>query len=142
MAALLRPGGTLVAQDMVMTSMFSDPPSRAYRRFAELGVEVGAALGVDYDVGRRLFGMFRDLGLTELSVSVHQPTFATGERKRLWEYTFLEAGPGAAAAGIGTEEEVDELTAEFAAISGDDSALVVQPALLAVSGVVPGAPTG
>ena len=94
MAALLRPGGTLVAQDMVMTSMFSDPPSRAYRRFAELSVELGAALGVDYDVGRRLFGMFRDLGLTELSVSVHQPAFATGERKRLWEYTFLEAAPG------------------------------------------------
>ena len=142
MAALLRPGGTLVAQDMVMTSMFSDPPSRAYRRFAELSVEVGAALGVDYDVGRRLFGMFRDLGLTELSVSVHQPAFATGERKRLWEYTFLEAAPGAAAAGIGTEEEEAELAAEFAAISGDDSALVVQPALLAVSGVVPGARTG
>ena len=143
MAALLRPGGTLVAQDMVMTSMFSDPPSRAYRRFAELSVELGAALGVDYDVGRRLFGMFRDLGLTELSVSVHQPAFATGERKRLWEYTFLEASPGAAAAGVGTEEEeVAELAAEFAAISGDDSALVVQPALLAVSGVVPGARTG
>jgi SAM-dependent methyltransferase len=142
MAALLRPGGTLVAQDMVMTSMFSDPPSRAYRRFAELSVELGAALGVDYDVGRRLFGMFRDLGLTELSVSVHQPAFATGERKRLWEYTFLEAGPGAAAAGIGTEEEAAELAAELAAISGDDSALVVQPALLAVSGVVPGARTG
>ena len=141
MAALLRPGGTLVAQDMVMTSMFSDPPSRAYGRFAELSVELGAALGVDYDVGRRLFGMFSDLGLTELSVSVHQPAFATGERKRLWEYTFLEAGAGAAAAGVGTEDEVAEMVAEFAAISGDDSALVVQPALLAVSGVMPGAQT-
>ena len=138
MAALLRPGGTLVAQDMVMTGMFSDPASRAYRRFAELSVEVGAALGVDYDVGRRLFGMFHALGLTELSVSVHQPAFTTGERKRLWEYTFLEAAPGAAAAGIGSEEEVAELVEEFAAISADDSALVVQPALVAVSGVVPG----
>jgi len=141
MAALLRPGGALVAQDMVMTTMFSDPPGRAYRRFVELGAEVAAALGVDYDVGRRLFGMFRDLGLTEVGVSVDQPAFATGERKRLWEYTFLEAAPGAAAAGIGTEEEVAELTAEFAAISGDDSALVVQPALFAVSGVVPGGRT-
>ena len=142
MAGLLRPGGALVAQDMVMTSMFSDPPSRAYRRFVELGVELGAALGVDYDVGRRLFTMFRDLGLTELSVSVYQPAFATGERKRLWEYTFLEAAPGATAAGIGTEEEGAELAEEFAAISGDDAALVVQPALFAVSGLVPGERTG
>jgi hypothetical protein len=37
---------------------------------------------------------------------------------------------------------VAELAAEFAAISEDDSALVVQPALLTVSGVVPGARTG
>lgn len=139
MAALLRPGGTLVVQDMVMSSMFSDPPGRAYRRFVELGAEVGVALGVDYDIGRRLFGLFRDLGLSDLGVSVHQPAFTSGPRKRLWEFTFLEAAPGAAAAGIGTEEEVAELTAEFAAISGDDSALVVQPALFAVSGVVPGA---
>lgn len=99
---------------------------------------MGQALGVDYDVGRRLFGMFGDLGLTERSVSVHQPAFTTGERKRLWEYTFLEAAPGAAAAGIGTDEEVAELVAEFALISADDSALVVQPSLFAVSGVVPG----
>ena len=35
-----------------------------------------------------------------------------------------------------------ELATELAAISEDDSALVVQPALLAVSGVVPGARTG
>jgi len=142
MAALLRPGGTLVAQDMVMSSMFSDPPGRAYRRFAELARDVGAALGVDYDVGRRLFGMFRDLGLTEMSVSVHQPAFAAGERKRLWEYTFLEAAPGAAAAGIAAEDEVADLAKEFAAISGDDSALVVQPALFAVSGVAPGGRKG
>ena len=33
-----------------------------------------------------------------------------------------------------------ELVAEFASISGDDSALVVPPALLAVSGVAPGGP--
>jgi SAM-dependent methyltransferase len=140
MAGLLRPGGVLVVQDMLMSSMFTDPPSRAYPRFVELGALVGEVLGVDYEIGRRLFGMFRALGLTELSVSVHQPSFCTGERKRLWEYTFLEAAPGATAAGIGAEDEIAELTAEFAAIGEDDSTLVVQPALFAVSGVVPDAP--
>ena len=140
MAGLVRPGGVLVVQDMLLSSLFTDPPTRAYSRFVELGAQVGEVLGVDYDVGRRLFGMFRALGLTELSVSVHQPSFSTGERKRLWEYTFLEAAPGAIAAGVGTEDEVGELTAEIIAIGEDDSTLVVQPSLLAVSGVVPGTP--
>lgn len=138
MAGLVRPGGVLVVQDMLLSSLFTDPPTRAYSRFVELGAQVGEVLGVDYDVGRRLFGMFRALGLTELSVSVHQPSFSTGERKRLWEYTFLEAAPGAIAAGAGTQDEVGELTAEMIAIGEDDSTLVVQPSLLAVSGVVPG----
>jgi hypothetical protein len=123
-----------------ISSLFTDPPTRAYPRFVELGAQVGEELGVDYDVGRRLFGMFHALGLTGLSVSVHQPSFSTGERKRLWEYTFLEAAPGAIAAGVGTAEEVGELAAELAAIGEEDSTLVVQPSLLAVSGVVPDTP--
>lgn len=137
MAALLRPGGVLVVQDMRLSSLFTDPPSRAYARFVELGAQVGELLGVDYDLGRRLFGMFRALGLTELSVSVHQPSFAAGEPKRLWEYTAIEASPGAIGAGLLADGEFDEMVAEFAAIGEDDSTLVVQPALLAVSGVVP-----
>ncbi len=140
MAGLVRPGGVLVVQDMLLSSLFTDPPTRAYPRFVALGAQVGEMLGVDYDVGRRLFGMFRALGLTGLSVSVHQPSFSTGEHKRLWEYTFLEAAPGAIAAGVGTAEEVGELAAELAAIGEEDSTLVVQPSLLAVSGVVPDTP--
>lgn len=138
MAALLRPGGALVVQDMVISSMFSDPAGRAYARFIELAHRTAAVLGVDYDVARRLFGMFGDAGLTDLRVSVHQPAFSFGERKRLWEYTFLEASPGFAKAGVAPEQELSDLGAELASISGDDSALVVQPALFAVTGVVPG----
>ncbi len=140
MSGLLRPGGILVVQDMLLSSLFTDPPSRVYARFVEVGAQLGEALGVDYDLGRKLFGMFRELGLTGLSASVHQPSFASGERKRLWEYTFLEAAPGAIAAGVVTEREYDELAAELTAIGEDDSTLVVQPPLLAVSGVVPDTP--
>jgi ubiquinone/menaquinone biosynthesis C-methylase UbiE len=141
MAALLRPGGVLVVQDMVISHMFTDPPTRAYSRFVELAAVLGEALGVDYDVGRRLFGMFRDLGLTELSATLHQPVFASGARKRLWEHTFLEAAPSAVAAAIVAEDEFEDLAAEFAAIGEDDSTLVFQPPLLAVAGVVaPGGP--
>ena len=121
-----------------MTSMFTDPPTRAYERFVELGGQVGEALGVDYDLGRRLFGMFRDLGLASLGASVYQPSFATSERKRLWEYTFLEAGAGAIASGIVGQSEFDGLVPEFAAIGADDTTLVVQPSLITVVGATPG----
>lgn len=136
MAALLRPGGVLVVQDMVMTSTSTDPPRHAYARFIELAQVLGEALGVDYDLGRRLSGMLHEGGLTDVSASIHQPSFTTGEAKRLWEYTFLEAAPGAAAAGVIDDDECEALAAEFAAIGADEAILVVQPALIAVSGTM------
>ena len=134
MLALLRPGGLLIAQEPILTSMFTDPPTHAYARFAEQSLEVGAALGVDYDLGGRLFGMFRSAGLSNVDASIFQPCFSTGEQKRLWEYTFLEAAPGAIAAGLALQDEFDELTAQFATIGTDDSTLVIQPCLVSVRG--------
>jgi hypothetical protein len=78
--------------------------------------------------------MFRDLGLAGVSASVDQPCFTAGERKRLWEYTYLEAGPGAIASGASSPSEFDELASEFATIGTDDTTLVVQPAMVAVAG--------
>lgn len=138
MLALLRPGGILVAQEPILTSMFTDPPTHAYARFAEQSVEVGAALGVDYDFGSRLFGAFRDAGLVGLDASIFQPCYSTGERKRLWEYTFLEAAPGAIAAGLADQGEFEELAAQFATIGTDDTTLVVHPLLVSVRGAAPG----
>jgi SAM-dependent methyltransferase len=137
MTALLRPGGVLIAQESIMTSMFTDPPTRAYERFAELSLQVGEDRGVDYDLGSRLFGVFRDVGLTDVDASIYQPCFATGEHKRLWEYTFLEASLGVVESEIFNQSEFDELASEFAAIGTDDTTLVVQPCLVSVSGTAP-----
>ena len=138
MAALLKPGGVLIAQEPIMTSMFSDPPTGAYRRFAEASVQVGDALGVDYDFGSKLFGAVRDIGLSDVHASIYQPCFATSEHKRLWEYTFLEAGPAVIESGLFPPSEFEELTSEFAAIGTDDTTLVVHPCLVSVSGTAPG----
>ncbi len=138
MVALLRPGGLLITQEPIVSGMYSDPPSHAYARFAEISGEVGAGLGVDYDLGSRLFGLCGDAGLTDLDASIFQPCFSTGEQKRLWEYTYLEAAPAAIAAGAADAHEFDEMAAEFAAIGTDDTTLVVQPCLVSVRGRTPG----
>lgn len=140
MLALLRPGGILIAQEPILTTMFTDPPTHAYARFAEVSVEVGTALGVDYDLGNRLFGLFREAGLADLAASVFQPCFSTGDAKRLWEYTYLEAAPGAIAAGLADQVEFDLMTAEFAAIGTDTTTLVIQPCLISVRGRAPMSP--
>lgn len=142
MVALLRPGGALVLQDLVMSAMFSDPQTWAYVRFAENARELCRTRGTDFDIGRRLFSMCRDEGLTDLAVAVDQQGFATGERKRLWELTHVEAVPGLRAAGVGSEEDLLRMTTELAEISRDETILVVHPAQVIVSGIVPGGSVG
>jgi SAM-dependent methyltransferase len=134
MAALLRPGGKLIAQDLIGTSIFTDPPSRGYQRFVDATMRLSATRGVDYCLGRRLNQLLHEIGLANVDVCLDQPCYTQGDRKRFWEYTWLEAGPAFLDAGILTRDELDELAAELATIGADDRTLVAQACMPAAWG--------
>jgi SAM-dependent methyltransferase len=125
MIALLKPGGALVCDDVDVGSIFADPPSAVIDRMRDLMRAVGEARGVDYCLGIRLHRLFRQLGL-QPSVRFDQPVYATGEGKRFWEYTVLEAGPAIVQAGLATEHDLERLAAELAAVARDQSIMVAQ----------------
>jgi ubiquinone/menaquinone biosynthesis C-methylase UbiE len=138
MVAMLRPGGVLVVQDLIVTSTFTDPGSPAYQRFIEVVMGVGTKLGVDYCLGRGLHQLFRAAGLMNIDVVLDQPAFISGEQKRFWEYTFLEASPAMIGGGFLSQGEFDRLAAELSAIGTDDYTLVAQACMPAVRGTRPG----
>jgi SAM-dependent methyltransferase len=138
MARLLRPGGVLVAQDVIMTSVFTEPDSAAYRRFVEAVVQLGESRGVDHRRGRYLHRLLREVGLVDVDVSLDQPSYVRGERKRLWEYSWLEAGPALVADGILGEDELGQLAADLAVIGTDDSTLVAHACVAGARGTALG----
>lgn len=138
MVTMLRPGGVLVVQDLILTSIFTDPGSPAYQRFIEVVMGVGAKLGVDYCLGLRLHQLFREAGLMNIRVVLDQPAFISDERKRFWEYTFLEASPAIIGGGFLNQGEFDRLAVELSAIGTDDHTLVAQACMPAVRGARPG----
>ena len=98
---------------------------------------VGTKLGVAYCLGRRLHQLFHEVGLMNIEVALDQPAFISGERKRLWEYTFLEARPSIVDGEFLSEGEFDRLAAELSVIGTDDHTLVAQACLTAVRGTRP-----
>lgn len=137
MIAMLRPGGILVVQDLILTSIFTDPGSPAYQRFIDIVMDVGAKRGVNYCLGLRLHQLFREAGLMNIDAVLDQPVFISDERKRFWEYTFLEASPAIIGGGFMTQGEFDRLAAELSAIGTDDHTLVAQACMPAVWGTRP-----
>ena len=126
MIALLKPGGALVCDDVDVASIFADPPSDTVDRMRDLMRAVGVARGVDYCLGIRLHRLFRQLGLRHPQVRFDQPVYATGEGKRFWEYTVLEAGRAIIEARLATAVELEHLARELAAVAQDDGIIVAQ----------------
>jgi len=126
MISLLKPNGALVCDDVDIASIFADPPSPVVERMRDLMRAVGVARGVDYCLGIRLHRLFRDLGLKHPQVRFDQPVYATGEGKRFWEYTVLEAGPAIVEAGLATPIDLERLAQELATVAQDDTIMVAQ----------------
>ena len=125
MSALLKDGGVLVAEDLDMTVVASDPPTDAYVRVAESLRVICRHVGSDPAMGADLEKLFREAGHGDAQVHVDRPVDSRGERKRLWEYTFLELVPVYLEAELMTGPEVADLARELARVSADDSVAVL-----------------
>lgn len=132
---LLKPGGTLVCQDLRLSSIFCSPESQAYARWVELGLATGAKLGVDYNFGVRLPAATTKVGFRSTQIHLEQPAYLRGPEKRLWEHTFAEAVPVMMRTGVATEDELKGLLKETHELAEDETVLIAQACLPGVVAV-------
>lgn len=125
MCALTKAGGVVVCEDVDLASLSCDPPSTSLHRMRDIMIALGNSRGVDYCLGPCLHRLFRQLGLLP-RVRMQQPVHDSGEAKRFWEYTFVEAAPAMIQAGLTNADEVHALAAEMAQIALDPTTIVAQ----------------
>jgi ubiquinone/menaquinone biosynthesis C-methylase UbiE len=126
MAAIAKPGGLVVVFDVDTEGLFSVPSTPAYARVRELIIARTGLRGLDRRLGLKLPRMFLEAGLPAPETALVHPIYLRGERKRLWEYSFLEAAPYMLEKGICTQAELDDLAADLATIAADETIAVAQ----------------
>jgi SAM-dependent methyltransferase len=124
MRGLVKPGGLLVCEDLDFESAFTEPPSAAFARMIEMLLAFTRKRGIDHSIGRRLHRLAQEAGFVKPEISFVQPAYLSGEEKRLWEYTLLEAAPAVIEANLTTGDEVDSLAQELRRLTDDERCLI------------------
>ena len=102
-AAISRPGGVIVVEDMDHSGIFWYPACPALERHVSLYDQVVRLRGADPEIGPKLPSLFGRVGLRDLHLSHVQPVFVEGEAKRIHQITLENIAPAVVAAGLAAE---------------------------------------
>ena len=87
---LLRPGGVLACEELVITSSFCYPTQPAQGELHRIALEMAAARGCDFDIGCRLHQLLTDADFEIVGAGAHQPTSATDDSKHIEHLSLRE----------------------------------------------------
>jgi SAM-dependent methyltransferase len=132
MRALVRPGGTVVCEEMDLGCWICDPPAPAMNRFYELNAALGERLGENFQLGASLHRLFREVGFERPEVGANFALVLRGEQKRLLDMTFTEFGPELLQFGLSTQAEIDQVSRDLRTLADDDTTLFGFPLIAQV----------
>jgi SAM-dependent methyltransferase len=127
-----KPGAAIIVEDIEHSGAFSHPVSSAIEREIYLYNEVVRRRGADADIGPKLAGLFREVGLRGPRVSLAQPVFTEGEAKRVHQITLDNIWPALIAAGLATDAELAALVHELDAFAERPDTIVSFPRIFQV----------
>ena len=136
LAAVVRPGGTLVLEDVEFPHLICYPPSEALHRTIQWYVEASRRMGGDPQIGPKLFTWMRELGLGTRARHV-QPLLVQGPEKRLHVPTLEHIRENVQKLGIATAREIAEVAEALHIFTENPGTLVSTPRIFQVWGRVP-----
>jgi ubiquinone/menaquinone biosynthesis C-methylase UbiE len=113
MRRALRPGGTLVVEDVDFTGYFCHPPHAAFDRYIELYRAAAYRKGGDPEIGLRLPRLVACAGFIDVQMNVTQHASTEGEVKMISALTMENIVDAVLAAGLADRIETDRLVAEL-----------------------------
>ncbi len=137
MVRVTKPGGVVVLYDLDGQLIWHDPITSALQSSIETVLDGLAKTGFDPHTGRRLYGLARRAGLTDIQVRVDPYHLIAGavepaERQR-WELKLDIARPAIIAA-LGSTSDADKIIRDFLAHLDDEESLTYSVAFT-VTGV-------
>jgi SAM-dependent methyltransferase len=129
-AAVSKPHGWILVEDVDFRGCFSHPRNAAYDRYVELYRESVRRRGGDADLGPRLPELLQHAGLTRVGFQVVQPAHMDGDGKLVSYLTLRRIREALQADGLATQAEVDAVLAELLSFTQDPRTVVSLPRIV------------
>lgn len=124
MKSKLAKGGVLACEEPTTSTHLCYPHSPAFERANELTIKLGAERHFDFNIGLRLYELFRQLDLESPTVQFSQPVIAKAAHRRIFPMSLQQTKPKIIELGLATEAEVDAILHELWRLCEDESFLV------------------
>jgi SAM-dependent methyltransferase len=125
--AALRPGGTVLVEDIDIAGHFSYPDCTAFKAYYELYIALSRRRGGDPLIGRRLPLLLEQAGFDKVEATVVQPFSRKGGPKEVSVLTLDATSEGLLAEKLVTPEELAQLKQELAAFVQRPDTIVSMP---------------
>jgi hypothetical protein len=113
MVHALRPGGTLVLEDIDFRGHFRFPESPAFRQYIELHTETVRRRGGDANIGPQLPALLAEARLEKIGMNVVHPAGTNGEVKLITLITMESIASAVLTEGLASREEIVQLVSEL-----------------------------
>lgn len=133
----LKPGGTLVLEDVDFTGYFCHPPHDEFERYKELYTQAAHRRGADPALGRRLPELAREAGFTGIHVNVVQHAAMAGDAKWISALTMEAIADSVVAAGLTDRAETERLTAAMFDFASQPHTIGASPRVFEVWATAP-----
>jgi SAM-dependent methyltransferase len=135
MCEALRPGGTLVLEDIDFTGAFCYPANASHDRYCDLYRAVVARRGGDADLGPQMYGMCAAAGLSDVHLRVVQPVhYGHDIGKTMALSTLANISESIITDSLATVSELQEVIAALTAYSEDPHSIISVPRIFQVWG--------
>jgi ubiquinone/menaquinone biosynthesis C-methylase UbiE len=124
---VLRPGGTIVVEDIDFNGYFCYPDCPALWRYVQLYTETTRRRGVDANIGPRLPSLLVEAGFENIQVNVVQPSGLGREVKLISPLTMENIADAVIAEGLATAEEIEHIVRELYAFADTPGTLGSMP---------------
>jgi ubiquinone/menaquinone biosynthesis C-methylase UbiE len=126
-SAALKPGGTIMVEDVDIAGHFSSPESAAFDKTVALYIELSRRRGGNPIIGRRLAPLLEEAGFHDVGTTLVQPFSRQGDAKEIALLTFEAIAEGLVSEGLASPEEILRLTRELAEFNQRPDTIVSMP---------------
>lgn len=134
MVESVKPGGTIIVEDVHFSGHFSYPVNEAFNQYVRWYTEVVKQKGADAETGSKVFSLFKEAGIKDVGFNVIQPVFHTGDGKWMAYVTLDRIKDTLIQTGIATADDISHILKELEIFTRDENTIISLPRIFRVWG--------